>query len=92
MLGIAHGRVYFNRRFEDSPTESGRSINTFCCRGERVKLFDPKCFELAESFLSDSSLLRGVPGKADELASEIQQCIEDWIQGEEARIAEGARK
>lgn len=49
-----------------------------------MKLFDPKCFELAESFLSDSAVLRDVPGKANELAGEIQQCIEDWMQGEEA--------
>jgi hypothetical protein len=50
-----------------------------------VKLFDPKCFDLAQAFLEDSPALRNVPGKADELASEIQQCIEDWLQGESDR-------
>lgn len=57
-----------------------------------MKLFDPKCFELAESFLSDSAVLRDIPGKADELAGEIQGFIEDWLQEEERRIAEGVRK
>ena len=55
-----------------------------------IKSFDTRCFDLAEVFLS-SSPLRDVPGKADELASEIQQCIEDWLEGEEAR-AEEARE
>ena len=52
-----------------------------------MKTFDTKCFELAQHFLADSPNLRAITGKADELASEIQQCIEDWIQGEESGMA-----
>jgi hypothetical protein len=44
-----------------------------------MKTFDPKCLELARAFLADEPQLLAVPGKADELAGEIQGCIEDWI-------------
>ena len=38
--------------------------------------FDPACRDLAEHFLQDEPSLRP---RADELAGEIQKCIEDWI-------------
>ena len=45
-------------------------------RGWRAKLFDPACRDLAHHFLQDEPTL--MP-RADELAAEIQQTVEDWI-------------
>jgi hypothetical protein len=51
-----------------------------------MKTFDPKCLELARAFLEDEPALLAVPGKADELAGEIQACIETWI-GDQVQAA-----
>lgn len=44
-----------------------------------AKTCDPKCFELAELFLSDHSALNTDAAKIT-LALEIQQCIENEIE------------
>lgn len=43
-----------------------------------AKTYDPKCFELAEAFLSDCPDINTDAAKVT-LAAEIQQCIEDEI-------------
>ena len=40
------------------------------------KLFDPACRTLAEHFLQDEP---GLQRHTDELAAELQQCVEDWL-------------
>ena len=40
--------------------------------------FDPKCYELAAAFLSDEGLL-DTEAARENLAAEIQGCIEDEI-------------
>lgn len=40
--------------------------------------YDKQCFELAESFLSDTSL-RDLKERTPKLAQSIQTMIEDWI-------------
>ena len=46
---------------------------------KRKLTFDPKCYELAEAFLEDET---GMGSEADlnNLASEIQNTIENWIE------------
>jgi hypothetical protein len=43
-----------------------------------VKTYDPKCYELAEEFLSDEPELNTEKHR-DLLAKDIQQAIEDFI-------------
>lgn len=45
------------------------------------KTYDKACYELAETFLCDASGIGNeeIPAKADLLAKEIQQCIEDFF-------------
>lgn len=43
-----------------------------------VKTYDPRCYELAETFLADEPDLNNEQAKHS-LALEIQQCIEDEI-------------
>lgn len=47
----------------------------------RKKLFDPHCRDLAEYFLTDTSL--ETTDDLDALAGEIQQVIEDYINARE---------
>ncbi len=56
---------------------------------KRKVLYDPKCFELAELFLSDyrSEIEEIDKGRVEELAEEIQQTIEDFISDIEQRNA-----
>lgn len=53
---------------------------------EKKSSFDPQCLELAEYFLRDEPSLRD---RADELAQQIQDAIEDWIEAEKQEL-EGA--
>jgi hypothetical protein len=43
------------------------------------KSFDPKCYELAEHFLSGEPDIDTEPARED-LANEIQRAIEAWIE------------
>ena len=43
------------------------------------KGFDAKCYELAKAFLSDEPTLDSEESRAD-LAQDIQNTIEDWIE------------
>lgn len=47
------------------------------------KTYDPRCYDIAELFLSDTPL--STANHRDELASLIQQTIEDYIAHEERR-------
>lgn len=55
-----------------------------------TKLYDVKCHELAEHFLSDnastSMSLADEARKADSLASAIQEAVEDWFMMEEPAV------
>jgi len=53
--------------------------------------FDPKCLDLAETFLEDEPLLF-TDRMCDELAIEIQRCIEGFIAGKIADIVEAEAK
>ena len=55
------------------------------------KDFDPKCLDLAEAFLEDEPLLF-TERKCDELAIEIQRCIEDFIADKIANVIEAEAK
>jgi len=48
--------------------------------------FDCKCYELAETFLEDEEALN-TEANRNQLASEIQQAIEDFIEAKKSEIA-----
>jgi len=53
-----------------------------------MRLFDPHCYDLACLFLDD---LRGITEhERNDLASTIQQAIEDWMEGREDDAQQGA--
>lgn len=56
-----------------------------------TKLYDSKCFDLAEAFLSDEEGLTDDQRKryAAELAAHIQEAIESWLQYELGVLKEG---
>jgi hypothetical protein len=43
--------------------------------------YDPKCYELAESFLKDEGI--DTPRTISQLAAQIQLTIEEYIEGEQ---------
>jgi hypothetical protein len=45
----------------------------------RYMSYDPKCYDLAELFLSDGLIGLGHEDRIKKLAQEIQFTIEDWI-------------
>lgn len=51
-----------------------------------TKGYDPRCLELAQTFLEDEPLLQGEQSadRADRLAQAIQDCIEEWIAEEKS--------
>lgn len=59
--------------------DGGKLLRTW---HKRRKDFDPACRTLAEHFLQDEPTLRA---RADELAGEVQQCVEEWIKFEKGR-------
>jgi hypothetical protein len=52
----------------------------------RKKTYDPKCYELAEHFLSDETDLNH-KAMRESLAADVQQYVEEWIQGERDYMA-----
>lgn len=56
---------------------------------EMAKTYDVKCFDLAEHFLQDEPELNS-DANAAELAAEIQEAIEDWL--DIARLNEQKRR
>ncbi len=53
-------------------------------------MYDPKCLDLATTFLEDHPKLNTEKNR-DALAQEIQRAIEDWISYEEDAAAEAQR-
>lgn len=49
-----------------------------------INSYDPKCYDLAEAFLSDEPTLNTSQNR-DQLASDIQQAIEDFLELEKSR-------
>jgi hypothetical protein len=49
--------------------------------------FDPKCYELAKTFLADHPTIN-IERNIDELAGIIQTEIDDWIERREIRAAD----
>ena len=45
----------------------------------KIKSFDPACYALAEHFMTDEPWLAQQPARTAELASHIQEAIEDWF-------------
>jgi hypothetical protein len=58
-----------------------------------TKLYDSKCFDLAESFLSDEEDLTDDQRKrfTHELAAHIQDAIESWLSYELGVLREGEK-
>jgi len=52
-----------------------------------TKTFDPRCYDLAELFLEDEHML-GTEDNINELAADIQRCIEDFIAQKNAEALE----
>lgn len=49
-------------------------------------MFDPKCYELAESFLGED--VPATERLKNELAQHIQDAAEDWLAAERDRLAQ----
>lgn len=49
----------------------------------KTRTYDSKCWDLADAFISDSQIKRDKLEAKDELASMIQQLIEDWFENVE---------
>ena len=45
----------------------------------KLKSCDPSCYALAEHFMADEPWLAQQPARTAELASHIQEAIEDWF-------------
>jgi hypothetical protein len=57
-----------------------------------MKLYDPKCHDLATHFLGDDD----VPAAENDLriaslAESIQEAVEEWIADEDARLSEASK-
>lgn len=56
-----------------------------------VKTYDPKCYALAEAFLTEYDVSRLTPAEIEQrihdLACAIQQAIEDWCDNEASEMA-----